>query len=81
MRVVADPRHSDYWARRFATCPLILLNGAVVDHVHEADEERGYVIVTDVDEAGNCRATPDGQRIATKRLEGNVELIGADTIQ
>lgn len=74
MKVTGRSRDPDYWRINFATCPTILLDGQVIEHVAIADDVEGYVVVEIHDENGKIQVG-DG-RIATQCIKGKVEIVG-----
>lgn len=78
MRVVGGVHHEnpDHWRNHFYECPLIKLEGTVVDHVNEANEEEGYVVVICCDANGKIITDKTGLLIKSERRFGRVEIIG-----
>ncbi len=62
----------------FLNPPKILLDGAEIRHIVEADDEAGYIIRLCTDEASDfvVEGPKYRERVKTERLEGVVSFIG-----
>jgi hypothetical protein len=69
MRITADN-----WAEFFQDPPTIYLNGIVMDLVQEADEEAGYILITETDAKGDL-FMKNGEPVSRK-LTGRVSIEG-----
>jgi hypothetical protein len=69
MRITADN-----WAEFFQDPPTIYLNGIVMDLVQEADEEAGYILITETDAKGEL-FMKNGEPVSRK-LTGRVSIEG-----
>lgn len=76
MRVNASPNHPLYWGNVFRSPPTVMLDGAEIDDVVEADDAEGYVVVVQMD-GKYAKADETGNGVATLRLSGKVEFVGA----
>jgi hypothetical protein len=75
MKVHGDPTSPHYYRLFFEACPKIMLDGQLLDHVVEADDVEGAVIVERRWADGRLARTTSG-KFATKRLTGKVEILG-----
>jgi hypothetical protein len=66
-----DPRH---WRNHFRICPDVVLNGARIDHVCEADDVAGFVVVV-VYDGFKPKLDASGTRILERRIKGKVEIV------
>ena len=65
-----------HWRKHFVGCPVIKLNGVAVEHVCEADDVAGYIVVACYGPNKKLLLDESGQKIKTERREGRVEIIG-----
>ena len=72
MRVSGDHDSPCYWQLWLKSCPEVFLNGERVDHVVEADDDKGYVIV-EVWEDG--RPKIEGDHFMRRRIDGEVRIV------
>ena len=77
MRIIGGPDRKDpaHWSNQFEECPIVKLDGNIIDHVTEADDVEGFVVVV-LYENGKMKIDPTGQRILTERKTGIVDIIG-----
>jgi hypothetical protein len=77
MRITGGRRGEDpaHWQYHFSKCPTIKLDGVVIEHVNEADDVAGYVVVTCYGPDNNLLLDETGQNIKTERREGRVEIV------
>lgn len=75
MKIVGglDASKLDHWRNHFRECPVVKINGAVAEHVIEADDVAGYIVVA-VYEGGRLKLDKTGKSIATKRIIGKVDI-------
>lgn len=78
MRIIggSDPNKAEHWANHFMDCPTVKLDGVTIQHVMEADETAGFVVVVVYDSSGRLQLAPNGEEILTKRINGKVEIVG-----
>jgi len=76
MKIHGGRDHPNGWRNYFADCPVVRLNGNRVDHVVEADDVKGYVIVELRDARGRPVVDDAGKAIATRRRDGTVKIAG-----
>ena len=75
MRISGDFKSPEFWGNSFRACPNILLDGQPIEHVVEADDENGMIIVQ-VYRDGQPVIDWDRQQFVHKPLYGRVEIVG-----
>lgn len=73
MRISGIAESSFYWRNVFVACPTIILDGALVKHVIEADDSAGAVEIM-VYKSGKPKVR--NGHFVTKVLRGQVEIVG-----
>jgi len=68
-------RPSDEGFKNLKHDAVVMFNGKEINHCVTADEEKGYVLVHQLDEAGKPFLNPDGDDILMCEMWGKVELI------
>jgi hypothetical protein len=74
MRLSVDPTDSGYVREALGSRVRVLLDGVEIRCVFTADEERGLVIVADLDEFGRSRLDHARRAIRKKTLYGLVRV-------
>lgn len=75
MRIFADPSSLDHWAKQFAHCPIITLDGKTLTQVIMADDQKSIVEIVSM-EGDKPRVDENSGMICTTFLRGKVEIIG-----
>lgn len=76
MRITGVLRDPDHWLNYFKVGLFIRLDGERIDHVVEADDAAGYVIVNVLDEKGKPMVDVRTGALVRARREGKVEFVG-----
>jgi hypothetical protein len=67
---------ASHWRNQFAVCPVVKLDGKVINHVTEADDVAGYVIVECYGPNNKLLLDESRKNIKTERRNGRVEISG-----
>jgi hypothetical protein len=78
MKITGGMKTGDltHWRNHFHDCPTVKLNGVSVNHVCEADDVAGYVVVVCYGANKKLLLDETGQNIKTERREGRVDFVG-----
>ena len=75
MRVSADERSEDHWARTFIRPPAVMVDGKAIEGVFEADDVQGWVVFYSKT-GGRFDLSVDGCAPAPSMAHGKVQIIG-----
>jgi hypothetical protein len=75
MKVNCDPGSPHFWRRHLSGSVAIEIDGRGVKEVTEADDALGYAEIM-IDTAGRPRVCSCGERLISRLMFGQVEIIG-----